>query len=530
MIPTLVSHRSACSPTASASTSGPQEGGSAGSRRIPRTKSSRGSTILGGGKPGGSDRRFPHATGREFAETRVRPLLASVAWLRAKRTAAAMAVALAAAAGCRRAAAPPSLGAAEARLERHAICVAGPLTAGQARDPLARIRAAPGDPTAWAEAGEGWLREARLRGLHADYHAALACAEAAAELAPGDSRIGRLRAQALLGDHRFEEAQAVAAALLATRPRDLVALAVLSDALLELGRFDEAANAAQRMMDLRPSLPSYLRASHLVWLQGDVQGALEAARLALGSASPRDPEPFAWAVVHRATLLWHQGDLDGAEAGFRRALELVGEYGPALLGSGRVALARGDASGAAEILARALQARPGVEAAWALGDAREAAGDARGAAEAWREAEKLGALDARTWALFLATKGLHPQDALRLAQAERAVRADPYTEDVLAWALFRAGRIEEARAAAERAIGLGTPDPRFLFHAGAIRVACGDAGGRALVQRALELNPAFDPSGAEEARRLLAGAPAPRVAFTTAPRSPRGPRRRRPSP
>jgi tetratricopeptide (TPR) repeat protein len=419
-----------------------------------------------------------------------------------------MAVALAAAAGCRRAAAPPSpTAAAAARLERHAICLAGPLTAGLARDPLARVRAAPGDPTAWAEAGEAWLREARLRGLHADYHAALACAEAAAELAPSDPQTSRLRAQALLGDHRFEDARAAAAALLATRPGDLVALAVLSDALLELGRFDEAVNAGQRMMDLRPSLPAYLRASHLVWLQGDVQGALEVARLALGAASPRDPEPFAWAVVHRATLLWHRGDLDGAEAGFRRALELVGEYGPALLGAGRVVLARGDASGAAEILARALRARPSVEAAWALGDAREAAGDARGAAEAWREVEKLGALDARTWALFLATKGLHPEEALRLAQAERAVRADPYTEDVLAWALFRAGRIEEAHAAAERAIGLGTPDPRLLFHAGAIRVACGDAGGRALVRRALELNPAFDPSGAAEARRLLAGRP-----------------------
>ena len=63
-------------------------------------------------------------------------LLASVTKLRAKRSAVAVVVALAAAAGCRRAAAPSPLTAAEAaRLERHAICLADPPTAAR----LARI-------------------------------------------------------------------------------------------------------------------------------------------------------------------------------------------------------------------------------------------------------------------------------------------------------------------------------------------------------------------------------------------------------
>jgi hypothetical protein len=41
---------------------------------------------------------------------------------------------------------------------------------------------------------------------------------------------------------------------------------------------------------------------------------------------------------------------------------------------------------------------------------------------------------------------------------------------------------------------LGTPDARLLYHAGLIERAAGDAEhGAQLIQRALELNPRFDP-------------------------------------
>jgi hypothetical protein len=55
----------------------------------------------------------------------------------------------------------------------------------------------------------------------------------------------------------------------------------------------------------------------------------------------------------------------------------------------------------------------------------------------------------------------------------------------------------------ERASALGTRDARILFHAGAIRMAAGDAAGRRLVESALATNPHFDETGAAEARRLL---------------------------
>jgi hypothetical protein len=108
-----------------------------------------------------------------------------------------------------------------------------------------------------------------------------------------------------------------------------------------------------------------------------------------------------------------------------------------------------------------------------------------------------------TLASFYATKNRAPEEALRLIDAERRTRGGIYVDDVHAWALFRAGRLREARDIADRAIRMGTPDARLLYHAGAIRLASGDRDGLALVRRALALNPRFDSTGADEAERLL---------------------------
>ena len=58
-------------------------------------------------------------------------------------------------------------------------------------------------------------------------------------------------------------------------------------------------------------------------------------------------------MVQAAYVFWHQADYEGADAGFQRALESCTDYAPALVGRGRVALARGDAKRAVELLSKA---------------------------------------------------------------------------------------------------------------------------------------------------------------------------------
>ncbi len=149
-----------------------------------------------------------------------------------------------------------------------------------------------------------------------------------------------------------------------------------------------------------------------------------------------------------------------------------------------------------------------METAWLLTDARTEAGDTVGAAESDALFAKQGvSIDPRTTALYWATHDREHDRALRVASDERQTRDDLYTEDTYAWALYRAGRLPEARAASDKALILNTPDARLLYHAGAIRLAQGHpTEGLALVRKALERNPHFDVTGAREARELVAKA------------------------
>jgi tetratricopeptide (TPR) repeat protein len=360
----------------------------------------------------------------------------------------------------------------------------------------------------WVLLGRAWVRKARESTDPGFYLNANACADIALDMKSGDPLALNLRALVLINEHKFAEAYDLAGQLLVKDADDVMAIGTKSDALLELGRFDEAAQAAQKMMDLKPNLPSYSRASYIRWLRGDIEGAKSAIRQAIDARDPGEPEPAAWTLVQAAMIFLHAGDYEGADKGFDKAMQLMSDYPPALAGKGRVAMAKGDAARAVELLAKAYEKSPLVETAWLLGDAKEAAGDAAGAADMYAKVVKTGRqTDPRTLALFYATKDRERDEAVRLAQEELKVRADVYTQDALAWALYRAGKLAEARAAIDKATALGTKDARLLYHAGAIRIAAGDrAAGEKLVKEALSLSPKFDWTGAAEAAKLLAPA------------------------
>lgn len=401
----------------------------------------------------------------------------------------------------------------------------GPVDRGVARLQAAARRAPSAE--AWITLGHAWVQKARTAAEPRFHRNAGACATLALALEPGSPGAHGLRGMVHLDRHRFAEAAREAAAALRRAPDDLAALGVLADALVELGRYDEAERTTARLMALKPALPAYGRASYLLWLRGEDAPALEAIRRGIDAAGGGGGEPRAWALVQAAQIFWHRGDLEGAGAGFGVALEVLPGFPPALVGSGRVALARGDAARAVRLLEEAWRRSPHAETAWLLGDARRAAGDARGAEAAYREVERLGRRgEERVLALFLAThRRGPPAEAVRLAAREHRRRPDVYGDDALAWALHRAGRHVEARAASDRALRLGTPDARLLFHAGAIRLALGEReAGERLVRRALALNPHFDPTEAAEAARLAGELSAPRRAGTAAARSARSPR------
>jgi tetratricopeptide (TPR) repeat protein len=367
------------------------------------------------------------------------------------------------------------------------------------------------DPTSdyWAILGRAWIRKARETQDPGYFQHAAAVATIMLE---GDAQsvlaLG-LRAQVQLNQHDFGGAKQTAETILARRDDDLVALGVLSDAELELGNIEAAEKAGARMMSLKPNLASYVRASYFKWLRNDSPGAKEAVRLAIDAGKDTsDPEPLAWTLVQAATIFWHQGDVAGANAGFDRALSTFADFPPALVGKGRVAIARGEGKLAVSYLDKAYKLSPLAETAWLLADAQTLAGDEAAARATVAELEKRGKqTDPRTLGLFWATRNEHVDEAVTLLAEEKKHRGDIATLDAYAWALHRAGKDKEAQVESDRAMRLGTREAPLLFHAGAIKLALGKtAEAKKLLEAAVKLKSALDLHSAKEAEARLAEA------------------------
>ena len=79
-------------------------------------------------------------------------------------------------------------------------------------------------------------------------------------------------------------------------------LAVLVDASVELGHYVDAPRYLQTLIDRRPGLPAYARASYVRELNGDMAGAVEAMNLAVIAGA-------AGILCILGALLWSMADL-----------------------------------------------------------------------------------------------------------------------------------------------------------------------------------------------------------------------------
>ncbi len=364
----------------------------------------------------------------------------------------------------------------------------------------------------------GWLLVAKARqdGDAGLYLRARACADAL----EADDSAKPLDALLLRGHvhhqlHQFAEAEAIANELVSQRgnPFDY---AMLGDARFDRGEIAGAAEAYQKLMELRPGLPAYLRAGEMRWLHGDVDGCLEVMLMAVRAGSSRQPEPLAWAFSRLSHFLLLANRLDEARAASDRALDLIPDYLPAFGAKGRALMAQGDFAGAAPILARAAKEAPQPSYQWAYFECLRALQRDQEAAALWQEIQATGEReDPRTYALLLATRGRHPETALRLARRELEVRHDVYTHDALALALLAPAnpadpsRISEARAEIEKALTFGTRDPRLFLHAALIYERAGDLkAAQQWAAKANALRPALFPSETALLDHILTRLPA----------------------
>lgn len=327
---------------------------------------------------------------------------------------------------------------------------------------------------------------------------------AATQRDAANTSVRLLAAMILLDEHRFETAAKKARALATALPNDPTPRLILGDALLELGDYEDAADAYQEAMNLRPDLRSYNRAAHVRWLYGDFDGALPIMDLAIGAGSSRDPEGQAWCFADLGAMYLTKGDARRATASADRALSLVPNYIPAQVVVAKAHARTGETDKAIETLTAVVERRPTVEDLLLLSEWHHGAGQAELAQTRRAQAERLVDDDPRPMAHFLARHGEQAEHALALAERELLERHNIAAHDTHALALWRNGKLDEAATAIETARALGTPDPTLALHAALIDAARGRTeAARTNLNHALALDPKVDPMLVAEARKSL---------------------------
>jgi tetratricopeptide (TPR) repeat protein len=371
-------------------------------------------------------------------------------------------------------------------------------TEGLVRRLAAELRERPGDARTYTLLGLAYQQRARETGNPVYYTKSGGVLARAAKLAPGDPTTASALGSLALARHRFEQALRLGRQAVRTAPYTARNYGVLGDALVELGRYEEAFRTFDRMGALRPDLSSYSRIAYARELLGRTDAATRALQLALDAAGGQ-PEPTAWVHTQLGKLAWSHGRLDDAERQYRAALAVLSGYVYALEPLALVEEAKGRHASAIRFARRAAETLPLPQAAATLGDLYARAGKRRAAAGQY---ELVGVIErllvangVRTdleTALFDVDHGVRLRGALALAR--RAHRARPSIDgnDVLGWALARNGRCEDALAYSRRALRLGTLDALKFFHHGMIERCLGHgAEARTWFDRALRLNPHF---------------------------------------
>ena len=375
----------------------------------------------------------------------------------------------------------------------------------------ARLESVPGDYPGWATLGMLYVDRARTTLDPSWYGRAQQAFERSLEVRSGDNG-DVLRGMAALqaAQHDFAEAESSARQALTINGFDATAYGVLTDALTELGRYDEAADALQDMADVDPGYAALTRISYARELRGDVAGARQALTQALDT-SPRSADA-GFALHLLGELAWgYDGDIDAAAALWAQGLERDPSSLPL-----QAALARADASqGRTDEALAAYEQITGrvpvqqylvehAELLQSLGRDTEAADQLELVSVSNALLKSTGSVVDLEEALFEADHG-SAEAALAAAQAAYDARPDNvFTADALGWALHAAGRPEEALPYAEQSLSLGMRRASFLFHRGMVADALGRTDeARGLLQQALDVNPHFSVRDAAIARSVL---------------------------
>jgi tetratricopeptide (TPR) repeat protein len=300
-------------------------------------------------------------------------------------------------------------------------------------------------------------------------------------IAPDNYEGLKVKTWLLLGRHEFAKAREVAGKLNRQTPDDVTVYGYLADANAELGNYQEAVDAVQWMLNLRPgNVPGLTRAAYLRELHGDIEGAIDLMQRAYDSTPYQELEDRAWLLTQISHLHLTAGRLPEAEKFAAGALGVFADYHYALGTLGQIRMAQKHYDEAVSLFRKRYAVAPHAENLFAVGEALEHAGRHEEAGLAFADFERralqesVQADNANHELVAYYTDYAHqPEKARRIAESEVARRHDAFTLDAYAWSLAAAGEYRRANSEMQKALSFGLKDPKVLGHAHTIAYQCG---------------------------------------------------------
>lgn len=326
-----------------------------------------------------------------------------------------------------------------------------------------------------------------------------------------NGRSAALLANALQAQHRFDEARNVARELVEREPDEPAYRALLAETLMEVGDYEQAIGQLGGVRDRRadPGIaPRFARWAELTGQTAEARRILRRARDEAASRPDLTSEQRAWYGLRLADLELRHGNLRSAATAIKEALREAPDDWRLILARARLEAAHGSWRKAARSAGDVIATVPSPDAFALLATAQRELGNVA-------EAEALDlALEGivagrsgmihRSWALTLLDRERSVDQVIALAAADTLVRRDIHSLDLLAWALYRAGRSNDALPLARRAMAQGSSEPVLRYHAGMIELVAGDTTlARHHLSLALGRARALRPAQVGEIRRAL---------------------------
>lgn len=368
-----------------------------------------------------------------------------------------------------------------------------------------KIKHNPTDFDSYIKLSEIYVNEARVTGEHGYYYPSILTIldHVLSNEVKSDIQFKALslKSSVYLSLHQFANAKETATKAVALNRYNAQIYGALVDANVELGNYDEAVKMAETMMDKRPDLLSYSRASYLREIHGDPTGAIEAMKLAVESGFP-GYENEAWTRTTLAHIYETYGDIQSAEKEYMTTLTERPGYPFAIAGLASVEMKKGNLKEAEEKLMQAIAVIPEVSFYVDLADLYKQTGRENEAKAALKTILEMMADDedkGHTMALEYAKVYMNIAEDLptALQYAMKEYDARPTNIDVnkvLAEIYHHMGNQVEAEKHLAMAFITNSKNPELLEIAGLIQISGGrQAEGEMLVKQAHESNPFLHP-------------------------------------